>query len=197
MTDQQFENLLKRMPTIAEAVNGFNSEAVQAQAFDALMSALLGDQCPSPISRGAQHDNQRKEEESSAKARSGRGARAGRSGSRRSAEIMHELDLAPKGKTSFTDFVADKQPTTNEEKYAVVVYYLEQVLKLPAISEHHVSTVFRMAPGWREPEDIWGGLKMTARRTSTIDTSDRTNIKTTPHGRNFVEHDLPAKPKSK
>jgi len=39
--------------------------------------------------------------------------------------------------------------------------------------------------------EVW--LRMTAHRKNWIDTADLDDLKTTPHGRNFVEHDLPRK----
>ncbi len=40
MATDQFDGLLKRMPKIAEAVNAFKSEAVQAEAYRTLINAL-------------------------------------------------------------------------------------------------------------------------------------------------------------
>jgi hypothetical protein len=206
MSELSFESMLKRMGEIAAAVNTFSSEAVQQAAFAALLEAAGGSvHTPSlhsaePPTSTRQHSKSRQqleeprpvEHDSKAKRRKPReGVSSGK------VEIIRDLNLRPEGKPSFADFVAQKQPKSNEDKYAVVVYYLEQILGLSAISKSHIASVFRMTSGWREPENISSGLKKAASRKSTIDTHDRSGIKTTPHGRNFVEHDLPASPKSR
>lgn len=194
MTDHDFEALLTRMPNIAEVVNAFKSEVVQAQAFEALISVLVdGRQLPAE----RQTRDRQPLSEPTGKAKPARKARTGRSSGRTTPEIVHELNLHPDGKTSFPDFIAEKRPNTNEEKYAVVVYYLEKILEIKPISDGHVAAVFRMTSSLREPSDVYAGLRKTSTRKATIDMSDRNNIRTTPTGRNFVEHDLPAKAKSK
>jgi len=198
MTDQEFEAVLKRMPRIAEAVNAFNSEAVQTQAFDALLKALGADTACEMSGRASNeaHVPPVAIEPSAAKGSEPKVRHRKREGGG-NFKVIKELDLRPQGKVSFEDFVADKQPATNEERYAVAVYYLEQILGVPSVTENHVGTVFRLTQTWREPSALAAALRMTATRKGTIDTSDHNNIRTTPTGRNFVEHDLPAKPKSK
>lgn len=105
--------------------------------------------------------------------------------------MIRNLDLTPHDKLSFQQFIEEKQPKTNEDKYAVVIYYLEHVLELDAVTLDHVYTVFRMTPGRKEPTNIAGGISMAAARKATIDTSNFNDLKTTPRGRNFVEHELP------
>jgi DNA-binding PadR family transcriptional regulator len=109
------------------------------------------------------------------------------------AKINRDLNLRPTGKQSFAEFIADKQPSSNQDKFAVAVYYLEQILELPAVALSQVRTVFRLTENWREPANIDTALRVTAVRKATIDTSDMDNIRTTAQGRNFVEHDLPPK----
>jgi hypothetical protein len=50
---------------------------------------------------------------------------------------------------------------------------------------------------WREPSDLLAALRVTASRKGTIDTTNVDDLRTTPRGRDFVEHDLPAPEKSK
>ncbi|MBS0535429.1 MAG: hypothetical protein JSR72_15330 [Proteobacteria bacterium] len=200
MGQTSFDLLLKRMSEIAGAVNAFSSEAVQEQAFAALVQAFnseLGSvdasltrkresQTPPTVQHGGSAG-----QEDTPEARTKRGKR--REGNPAAKiEIIKDLDLRPKGKISFVEFIGQKRPKTNEDKYVVAVYYLEQILGVTAVTESHVATVFRLTQDWREPENLPAGLRMAASRKATIDTSDRNAIKTTPHGRNFVEHDLPA-----
>jgi hypothetical protein len=61
------------------------------------------------------------------------------------------------------------------------------------IKEVIVFSVFRLASGWKEPANILSGITTAASREGTIDTRDFDDLKTTPQGRNFVEHELPPK----
>ena len=49
MAEKEFSELLKRLPEIAKAVNAFNSETVQREAFAELISALHGSVGAKPI----------------------------------------------------------------------------------------------------------------------------------------------------
>jgi hypothetical protein len=212
MAVEDLDALLERMTKIAEAVNGFTSEAVQQEAFAALVSAftgrhraahkeaLRGDDPPTvdapQLEEAAPSENQS----------SGRSARAGDGGSkprrregvgaREGIKVVRDLNLRPTGRQSFDEFISEKKPVSNEDKYAVIIYYLENVLDMTDITVDHVGTVFRMTKQWREPASIAAALRGTAARKATID-SDPKNLRMTAHGRNFVEHDLPVAEKVK
>jgi hypothetical protein len=110
-------------------------------------------------------------------------------------KFIRDLDLTPPDKKSFRDFIDEKRPKTNEEKYVVTVYYLQYELGLNAVTLEHVASVFRLTPGWKEPANIRSGITTTSSRKGTIDTASFSDLKTTPHGRNFVEFQLPHKGK--
>jgi hypothetical protein len=191
MTEAEFSELLKRMSEIAKVVNSFTSEGVQRDVLASLLANLKRDSVAPPDSSPAKfdHPNTKGERRATTKVRKRENSATPKS----AAGIDRDLNLRPVGKQSFADFVALKQPSSNQDKFAVVVYYLEQILEVPAISVVQVRTVFRLAEGWREPADVDTALRVTAVRKATIDTSDMENIRTTAQGRNFVEHDLPAK----
>jgi hypothetical protein len=109
--------------------------------------------------------------------------------------IVKELNLCPKGKKTFKDFVKEKQPTTNQEKCTVAVYYLRQELDFTAVSISHVFTCYKDA-GWRIP-DLCNVMKITASRKGWVDTSNTESITITPGGENLVEYDLPKQNKGK
>jgi hypothetical protein len=111
--------------------------------------------------------------------------------------MVNSLDLKPAEKQSFEDFIEEKQPKSNEDKYVAAVYYLEAILEISPVTKNEVGTVFRLAKSWKEPSALTKGMQMTSLRKGTLNTSDADNIKLTPHGRNFVDHELPAKPKAK
>jgi hypothetical protein len=201
MQDDKLDALLGRIEQIAKAVNSFNSEAVQKQAFDALLSAFHGNASTrnlKPVNDEVK-DGQGTSEAAPAAApgrttkRSSTKPKREAATPRASGGLVRDLNLRPTGKQSFDEFNAEKKPRDNQEKFLLAIYYLEQVAEVQPVTAAHVATVFRMTSGWREPGNLGSGLRMTAHRKNTIDTSDLDNLKTTPHGRNFVEHDLPRK----
>jgi hypothetical protein len=186
MGEEDFTFLLSRMPEIADAVNAFESEELQREAFHALVGAFRG--------QPSNHvQNETRGEEAPSAEHKDRPRRKRSKGGGYSPKLVRDLNLSPNGKKPFAEFVTEKQPQSNEDKYAVVVYYLEQVLGLKEITLDHVSSVFRLTNGWKEPGNIRSGITTAASRKGTIDTTDFDDLKTTPHGRNFVDHDLPKK----
>lgn len=198
MSEQNLDALLGRMCAIAEAVNAFKSETVQQAAFDALVEAFHGKRAMAPVPQvepaeeevgEAEADSTPTDQGKSAVKKPARRKSSGSSA--RGFQMVKELDLRPAGKVSFADFIAEKQPGSNEDKYAVAVYYLQHVLELPTVTTNHVATVFRLESSWREPQDALKGLRVTSSRKGTVDVAAADNLKMTPQGRNFVEHDLP------
>lgn len=206
MAQEDLDALLSRMPSIAEAINAFTSETVQQEAFAALVAAFEGKRhsarhatTEQAASAGDQPEATNDDpKEQGTPALNGKTKKRKPAGTGKSDWTMvRELDLHPTGKKSFEEFAAEKQPKSHEDKYALIVYYLEQILELPAVTRSHIGTVFRLTSGWPEPISVGSGLRTTASRKGTIDTSNPENIKTTPNGRNFVELKLPASPKTK
>jgi hypothetical protein len=108
--------------------------------------------------------------------------------------MVRDLNLKPKDKKSFADFVAEKQPSSNFEKCAVAVYYLKNELSIDAVTPSHVFTCFKDAH-WRVPPNLPNALAVTAHRKGWVDTRDTTSLAITTHGENLIEHDLPRKKK--
>jgi hypothetical protein len=187
MGEKELSELLKRMHEIAKAVNAFSSETVQRDAFAALLASL--DESDHPPQSQSESDQTTSTTIRVAPSKAKRAS----STPTASAKVDRNLNLRPTGKKSFADFIAEKQPKSNQDRFAFAVYYLEQILERSGINPALVGTVFRLTQGWREPANIDVALRVTAIRKLTIDTSDMNDIKTTPQGRNFVEHDLPAK----
>jgi hypothetical protein len=189
------------MGAIAKAVNAFNAEAVQHEAFSALIAAFHGrhhspaqhalkpetDDLPAVVDAEAIGPTQQRV----ATATSRRGGKSTRS----DWKMIKDLDLNPKSKTSFDDFISEKKPKSFEDRYAVTVCYLSEILDKVTID--HIGTVFRLTKSWKEPTDLAAGLRMASSRKGTIDTSSYQDVKITPAGRNLVEHDLPPKEKAK
>lgn len=205
MAEKEVDALLERMSKIATAVNAFKSESVQQAALAALVSAFetgaVHRQKSVPAAAERLDEVEAVDEGNGVAAPTKRRRRAKGSGSvgasTEKIQPVRDLDLRPKGRESFDDFIATKQPHDNQEKFTVAIFYLEQIAKISPITLGHVGAVFRQTKGWREPGNLRSGVRMTAHRKNWLDTSDMTNLRTTAHGRNFVEHDLPAQPKKK
>ncbi len=105
--------------------------------------------------------------------------------------MARDLNLKPKGKKSFDDFVDEKKPNSIYEKCTVAAYYLKHELELPAVSSNHIFTCFKHMT-WRVPADLLNSLAYTASHYGWLDTSDRENINVSTMGENLIEHDLPA-----
>lgn len=208
MAVEDLDALLERMPSIAEAVNKFTSEAVQAEAFASLVAAFDGRRhgaakrtAPeTPIEEDDDSDATPPEGNSGeppTKTGSGQRRKKGSGDGKADWSMVHTLNLMPDGKQSFEAFVQEKQPKSNEDKYAVAVYYLQEVLGVSPVTKNEVGTLFRLTKAWKEPAKVLTGLRTTSSRKSTMIATNPDDIKITPQGRNFVEHELPVTPKPK
>src|SRR4051794_33933420 len=109
------ESLLSQMPRIAEAVNRFASEAVQRDAFDALMVAAGWGGAATARTQGRAVEAGYAQERSSTTRRN-RHERAGASGKRPvEVKFLKDFDPAPPGKQPLHDFFAEKKPSSSAE----------------------------------------------------------------------------------
>ena len=207
MATEDLDALLQRMDAIAKAVNSFTSETVQHEAFSALISAFAGTRHKAKVSPASSERDESEPEDKVTEppaptgnsAKAGKAAAKGKRSSKGSMVVwkfVSDLDLHPSGQQSFDEFIAEKQPASNEDRYSAVVYYLSEILKISSVSIHQVGSIFRLTKSWKEPTNVEAGLRVAAYRKGTLDTKDYENIKITPAGRNFVEHDLPPKTKA-
>jgi len=199
MDASNYEKLLEAMPAIAEAVNTFKSETVQQNAFQILIKSWLGNLQAADIERprepepgndcGTSCDKPGNETHKEEKQN---GQKLRKKSNPTPPKVLGELDLKPDGKTSLKDFIAEKKPKSNEEHFAVIIYYLQYTLKTQGITRDHVHTCFKDI-GAKCPVDIDAALRMAATRKGWIDTSNSTDLKVKVSGENFVEIDLPHK----
>lgn len=196
---ERIDDLLRRLPEIAKVVNEFKSESVQLRALDALLGGLdvpsdghakvgkLPVETAKPI--GTFDDGRTPKPGATTGASH---AKAGSRGNKKegSVSLVADLNLRPKGKKTLREFYAEKKPATNEQTFAVMVYYLDKVLGLSGINPNHIYTAFKDLDV-RVPNRLRTVLSNSASRHHWIDTSDKENMKLTIHGENFVEHDLP------
>jgi hypothetical protein len=208
MAQDDLDALLARMDAIAKAANAFSSETLQKEAFAAMIAAFEGrrltaQQDPAPHVPPEPHRSEPVHPEATdTQQHIPAGEKAAKTKKpskdvRFEWKMVKDLDLHPKGKPSFDEFVEDKKPSSNEDKYVVVVYYLKEILGTQSATIHQVGTVFRLMKTWKVPTDVANGLRVAAYRKGTLDTTNYEDIKLTPAGLNFVEHDLPPKLKGK
>lgn len=207
MAVEDLDVLLTRMPSIAEAVNKFTSEAVQAEAFASLVAAFEGRRhgaakrpaSETPIENDGSDATppEGSSGEPVTKTGSGQRRKKGSGDGKADWNMVHTLNLMPDGKQSFEAFIEEKQPKSNEDKYAVAVYYLQEVLGVSPVTKNEVGTLFRLTRARKEPAKVLTGLRTTSSRKSTVIATNPDDIKITPQGRNFVEHELPITPKPK
>jgi hypothetical protein len=202
MTTQRVDDLLQRLPEIAKVVNEFKSENVQLRVFDALLDGF-----DFPVDRGVKNydarvkaekevrvsgDAPKDMESSPGTASHPKGVRGNKKEG--AVSLVADLNLRPKGTKTLREFYGEKKPTTNEQSFAVMTYYLEKVLGISGISPNHIYTGFKDLD-LRVPARLRTVISNSASRHAWIDTSDKENIKLTIHGENFVEHDLPSSKK--
>ena len=194
MGQEDFDELLARIPGIADAVNEFESEAVQAEAFRALLDVWEGsDRARSKPKSSTQDKGADTAAKDGGEKGKNKGGQGGKGGGRKTPPVsaVKNLDLRPKDKQSFADFVASKRPSTNLERCLTAAYYLSDILGLGDVGADHVYTCFKDHKAWRIPSDLRNTLAQTSSRKNWLDTSDMEAIGLTPQGRNVVEHDLP------
>jgi hypothetical protein len=192
-----FDELRKAMPQIAAALKDL-PESVQGKAFDALVASITGEsvaESPAETTKTSTKTKASKRKRPTKHKNDDEGA------SRRRVSVpvtlVKELDLAPKGKKSFKDFVAEKRPTTQHDRSAVAMYWLAEIAGISPISVAHVYTCYRNVSGWTVPNNMTNSLAVTAHRKGYFDTADGADIKLMPQGINRVEQELPQATKAK
>lgn len=189
MSGDSFERLLEEMPRIAKVVNAFSSQSVQERAYEALVTSLVEKDGVSK-ERGKSPKKMRTTKTQKSDASEG-APRPKKRQSPDSYDVIPDLNLRPAKGKSLRDFVAEKAPKTNEERFAVMVYYMEKQIKVSRIEPNHVYTCFKDA-NMRVPSKLRTVLSNAAHRKSWF-SSPADGLKMTTIGENFVEHDLPRK----
>jgi hypothetical protein len=104
--------------------------------------------------------------------------------------FVKDLDLHPSGKPSFKEFFGEKAPPDQQTQFAVIVYYLTQVLELTNVGVNHLFSCLSEV-NENVPTDIAQIARNTSKRKGWIDTADSTNLKLTTKGLNYVKLELP------
>lgn len=188
MSDKRFDDILKRLPEIAAAVNEFKDPELQRRAFETLMSAagLVSPGSSIPASSSSEknkHSREKKKETINPTRNKG--------GAKRNPDQYQivDVDLHPEGLASLRSFFEQKKPKSDPEKYSCIVYYMLNIAEIQAVNVDHVFTAFKQL-GLKVP-NIRGGLQNTRARHGWVDFKASGPITLTRIGANFVEHELP------
>jgi hypothetical protein len=204
----QYERLKAEIGDIAKAVNEFKNEEVQKQAFRVMVRSLIGE---SAVEGEPDADVDDATETTPAASSGATGARGKTRHSRAPKDATTNgtpkaprakvsaptqdktLDLHPKGKASFADFIKTKLPPDNQHDHNVVAaYWLSHEAGIAKVTVDQIFTCYRAA-NWNLPGDLRNSLQRTASIKNWLDTKSSEDIKVTPQGINFVERQLPPK----
>lgn len=200
-----FDRLLGLMPKIADVVNQFDDAEVKRSAFDVLMTEYGVERRPrptvpaglravEPLADDAGEDSDRRgasELEGKAQASTTRQSRPRKAGSKKSWPIDKQINFRPSGKPSLREFADEKQPKNIDQKNAVIIYYMAEVLGMSTANIGQVLAGYAACP-WKPPGTPDVALRTTASKYGWINTSDTKSMTITHGGRAFVEFDLPA-----
>jgi hypothetical protein len=104
-------------------------------------------------------------------------------------EMVKDLILTAEGdKPSLKAFYSGKKPTSNYEHNVVFAYYLLKIMGKGPIGINHFYTCYKEIN--RRVPSLSVSLSETSGK-GWLDTGDMNDIKITPRGENYVEHDLP------
>jgi hypothetical protein len=188
-TDNDLEALVKRAGQIVKDLPA----TIQGEAFNRVYETLAreGGLAAGTADQGSGPPKQSLKKKKTTAAKTPKKRTGGKRTTKRARPAqLRDLNLHPKEKPSLSDFVKEKVPASDHEKKLVAVYYLTRVLELDGVTVDHVYSCFR-DQGWKVPNDLLTGLRLTANKKAWIDTSDSSAITVAIPGENHVEYDMP------
>jgi hypothetical protein len=195
----RLQELIDTMPSMAKAANAFASEENQQTALSAMLLAFgFPENLPAPaqssepgLSVVTPISESRIDGSTESSPDTVTAAVSRRSRPRKKAAIRPiDIDFRPEGKPTLREFAAEKMPTDNNEKNAVVVYYLTEILGVGTVEVGHVLAAY-IESEWKIPADPADAIVKTAHRRRWLDSSSLKDIKLTFSGRNLVRLELP------
>jgi hypothetical protein len=186
---QSYEETKSRLLDIADVLKKF-PENVQPRVYE----LLIRNDFPKPIADVAQsmaHVKKTKVKENGHAPRPRISSRI-----KENYKLITDLDLREgTDKPSFKTFVTEKQPSSAIQFNTVAVYYLTEILGLDSVSHNHIYTCYSEVKH-RIPNVLSQSLRDTTRKQyGYINIAEDGVLSISLRGKNFVEHDLPKKPK--
>lgn len=108
-----------------------------------------------------------------------------------SAQLLKDLDLSGRNgsQKSLKEFINEKNPSSNVQKTAAFVYYLETIMNLDEITIDHIFTCYK-AMGYRIPQNLPQNITDTcSSRYGYVSRKDG-KYSMTVVGTNYIEFDL-------
>jgi len=195
VAEDDFERLLEAMPRIADAVKALPSELREA-AYSDLVAAFKG--MPEPVvvtadvssisdeGTGDDEGDGPNGDQPSTQKKPARKIATRKTLARKTWTPDRHINFWPDDKQSFEEFIAQKQPSTIDQKNLASVFWLEQVAELEEISVSQVLAAYK-SKDWHEPSYPDNALQVTASREHWLDTRNMKKITTTPSGRNMIK----------
>lgn len=196
MVDPEFDERLERVRKAAEVISGLPTKTLQAEAFHYLLGQPLPKRTktpsPEPVAKGEGKPEPSAhaitDVDAGSPEKSGSPANGKKSGTKRarpsSVSPDKALELAPSGKQSFAEFVAEKKPTTHIEKYTVCVYWMLEVAEYPKATISQIVTCYH-AMNWTLPTDIRNTASQAGKKQFD-NTGGLDDIKLSTLGRNLI-----------
>ncbi|KXC05170.1 hypothetical protein [Microbacterium hominis] len=94
------------------------------------------------------------------------------------------LELSPTGKQSLADFVAEKKPSTQIEKYTVCIFWMLNIAEYPKAGISQIVTCYH-AMNWALPTNIRNTASQAGKKEFD-NTAGLDDIKLSSLGRNLV-----------
>jgi hypothetical protein len=192
VTDDDFDVRLGQVERAIAVINTIeNNPDLQAAAFSHLFGtapSLRGDVIEeAPLVEEAAPAVQATASGEPAKRTNGGAKRARKA----PASVPHDktLNIAPAGKQSWVEFVAEKQPVTLHEKYVACVYWLLDVAELDKATINQIVTLF-ITSRWTLPKDPRNHASQ-ASGAGYLDSADKSDLKLTSLGTALILNDLP------
>jgi hypothetical protein len=182
--------------SIDKKVDGAVAGAITRLVFEGVVPAGVGVGVGAGAGTGDQSPSQQTKRRASRRRATETGGEDGAPKKRRRAGgpgLVKDMTMRPAGKTSFKDFIEEKQPKNHLEKQTAIVYWLKHEAGYDeGITFDHVNTCYVEA-GWRRPKELDVSMRLTANKTGWLDTGDSSNLRITTRGEDAVQHEMPRK----
>jgi hypothetical protein len=97
-------------------------------------------------------------------------------------EIVNELSLSGNNKLpSLSDFISEYKIKNRFEKAVLIIYYLQEKLKVPAITLNHLYTCLRHLK-IKTPRDLYAFVRLVKSKTGWLESASKENVRLNVHG---------------
>lgn len=196
VADLEFDARLERVRKAAEVIGSLPTKALQADAFHYLIGQPIirraAEATTATASEGGTGSDDSTGDDSKTATASNGGNNppaAGKKSSSRKSKPSgvnpdKALELAPAGKQSFADFAAEKQPSTQIEKYTVCVYWMLNIADYQKATIAQIVTCYH-AMNWALPADVRNTASQAGKKEFD-NSAGLDDIKLSSLGRNLV-----------